>query len=179
MGETKLRDCFLRGGVAGISKPTVRKEEGAIYTRVQNTGRYYRCNRRYHRRPRSKHEKAEKDARKSPTGTTGLGPVPPASAGPTGGRPVPPAVQNVAKQQFCENFACRYHRRFTGTTGGSRYYRSKPGTTGSSFSRKTKERTGTVGTTGPEGRYYRLTLAEKELSEVRACKCVSQAQNLS
>ena len=89
--------------------------------------------------PRSKCEKAEEDARKMPTGTTGLGSGPPASAGATGERPVPPAVQNLAKQQFCENLAYRYYRRFTGTTGGSRYHRSKPGTTGSSFSRKTQE----------------------------------------
>ena len=87
---------------------------------------------------------------------TGLEPVPPASVGTTGGRPVPPAVQIPAISSSARIWPA-------GTTSVS------PVLPAVHFLAKLRRRTGTAGTTGPEGRYYRLTLVEKKL---RRCSCV-------
>ena len=101
--------------------------------------------------------------RKRPNDTTGLEPVPPASAGTTGGRLVPPAVQNPANTSSARFWPA-------GTTGVSPVLPAVAGTTSQSpvlpvvhFLAKLRRRTGTAGTTGPEGRYYQLTRAEKKL----------------
>ena len=128
MGEPKLGDCFLRRGVVRMSKPTVRKEERELFILEYRTlAGTIGANTGTTGAPRPKREKAEKDARKRPTGTTGLGPVLPVE-----GRYHRQCKisQNMSSAGFLP----------AGTTGGSRYHRSKPGTTGSSISRKTQER---------------------------------------
>ena len=108
-------------------------------------------------------------ARNKPTGTTGLLSVLPTIAGTTGGRPVPPAVQ-ISATKVSADLACRYYRRFTpvllvlaGTTGPS------PVLPVVHFLAKLRRRAGTAGTTGPEGWYYRVTLAEKKFPR---CSCM-------
>ena len=162
-----------------MSKPTVRKEERAIYTRVQNTCRSTGATTGTTGVLRSKREKAGEDVRKRPTGTTGLESVPPASAGTTGGRPVPPAVQIPAFSNSAEIWPA-------GTTGISPVPPTVAGTTGQTpvlpvvhFLAKLRRRTGTASTIGPEGRYYRLTLAEKKLpscSSMQVCLTSAKAK---
>ena len=72
MGETKLGDCFLRCGIARMSKPMVRKEERAIYTIVQNTCWYYGATTGTTGVLRSKRERAVQNVRKRLTGTIDL-----------------------------------------------------------------------------------------------------------
>jgi hypothetical protein len=154
-----------------MSKPTVRKEERAIYTRVQKTGRYYRCKHRYHRPPRTKREKAKKDARKKAYRYYRPAPVLPVE-----GRYHRQCKisQNMSSAGFLP----------AGTTGVSPVLPAVAGTTGQSpvlpvvqFLAKLRSRAGTAGTTGPEGRYYRLTLAEKKLSRSSCVQvCLSSAR---
>ena len=117
------------------------------------------------------------DARKRSTGTTGLEPVPLASAGTTGGSPVAPVVQ-------IPTFSSSARIWPAGTIGVSPVPPAVAGTTGQSpvlpvvqFLAKLRSRAGTAGTTGPEGRYYRLTLAEKKLSRSSCVQvCLSSAR---
>ena len=85
MGESKLGDYFLRSRVEGMGELFILEYRIPAGTTDATTGTTGGL--------KSKWEKTGEDARKGLTGTTGLEPVPPASAGTTGGRPVPPAVK--------------------------------------------------------------------------------------
>jgi len=124
---------------------------------------------------RSNGKKSLGFARNKPTGTTGLLSALPTIAGTTGGRPVPPAVQ-ISATKVSADLACRYYRRFTGTTGTGRYHRSEPGTTGSSFSRKTQEKGWHCRYHRPWGPVLPAHLGREEIFlSVCECKRVSQA----
>ena len=111
--------------------------------------------------------------------------------------PVLPALSRYHRPAPVLPVEGRYHRQCkisqnmssagflpASTTGVSPVLPAVAGTTGQSpvlpvvqFLAKLRSRAGTAGTTGPEGRYYRLTLAEKKLSRSSCVQvCLSSAR---